>query len=131
MARIHAAAMRGTRPWSAGEFERLLGMPGVFAVGDGHGFALGRVILDEAELLTLAVDPGRRRRGLGRAALGQFHDIARSGRAERAFLEVDAENDAARALYLLEGYAETGRRRGYYTRAGAPPSDAVIMARAL
>ena len=53
MAALHARTMTTPRPWSREEFAALLGSPGVFAVGEPTGFALGRVVLDEAELLTL------------------------------------------------------------------------------
>lgn len=127
LARLHAAGMTGSRPWSRAEFADLLARSGVFAVGDAQGAALGRVILDEAELLTLVSHPAARRRGHGRAALAAFHSEALTRGAVSVFLEVDAANAPALALYRSCGYAQTGCRRGYYAHPGQPASDALTM----
>ena len=68
LAAIHADAMEVPGPWTAKDFTDLIAAPGTFLVPhpSTNGFALGRVVADEAELLTLAVSPTARRRGLGR-----------------------------------------------------------------
>ena len=96
-----------------------------------HGFALGRVIADEAELLTIAVHPEAQGAGIGKKLMSEFHTAAKSRGASRAFLEVADDNGAARALYLGAGYGESGRRVGYYNRAHSAPIDAITMERAL
>ena len=48
-----------------------------------------------------------------------------------AFLEVAADNAAAQALYARAGFAESGRRRGYYRRPDGSGLDALVMQRAL
>lgn len=131
MAAIHAAAFEQSRPWSAGEFASLLSHPGVFAVGDLRAFALVRVVLDEAELLTIATHPDAHRQGLARALMDTWQTEAARRGARRAFLEVALDNDAARALYASCGYIRTGLRPAYYPRTGAHAADAVIMARDL
>ncbi|MCM2563496.1 GNAT family N-acetyltransferase [Lutimaribacter sp. EGI FJ00015] len=131
LARLHAAAFTHPRPWAAREFAALLESPHVFAVGDGRAFALGRAIAGEAELLTIATDPAHRRHGLGRRTLDAFHAAACERGATTAFLEVAADNAAARALYAGAGYTQTGHRPGYYTPADGPNIDAIVMARAL
>jgi ribosomal-protein-alanine N-acetyltransferase len=131
MATLHAAAMTTPRPWSAAEFAALLGSPGVFAAGDARAFAMGRVILDEAELLTIATHPAHRRKGLARAALAAFESEARARGATVAHLEVAADNTPAVALYESAGYARTGLRRGYYRSADGRAVDALLMAKAL
>ena len=88
---------------------------------------MGRVVLDEVELLTLAVEPAARRQGLGRALLARFGVEAAAAGATRAFLEVATDNLPAIGLYASAGYRETGRRRGYYHPSGGAPVDAVIM----
>jgi len=129
MAACHARAFAGTgRAWSAGEFADLTDSPLVFATGGPLAFALGRVIADEAELLTLACDPAHRRRGLGRARLSAFEAEARARGAVTAFLEVAADNAPARALYAATGYAQVARRTGYY--AGGTV-DALILRKSL
>lgn len=131
LAAIHAAAMILPRPWSVAEFASLLSFPGTFATGAAQAFALGRVILDEAELLTLATHPDHRRQGLARAALSAFETEALDRGAATAFLEVAENNAPARALYCAAGYTVTGRRPGYYRTTGAAPVDALLMARLL
>lgn len=131
LAAIHAAAMVVPGPWSAATFEGFLGARGCVLVAEGRGFALGRVVVDEAELLTLAVDPDARRQGLGRRCLAGFErEAARLG-AARAFLEVAETNQPARALYRAGGYSEDGARRDYYAAADGHRIDAVLMSKAL
>lgn len=131
MARVHAASFTLPRPWSEAEIRALLVSPLVFALTEaGAGFLLGRVVADEAELLTLAVDPTARRAGLGRKLVAAFLAEATRRGAATAFLEVAAPNLAALALYRAMGFAETGRRRGYY-RGTEDIADAVVMGRPL
>ncbi len=129
LAALHDAAMTLPRPWSATEFAALRSMPGSVEIVRHGGIALGRVTADEAELLTIAVHPDARRRGLGADLLAAFHDAARRRGAGTAFLEVAETNAAARALYARAGYAAVGRRPGYYAEA-RPPVDAIVMSRA-
>ncbi len=131
VAALHAAGFTTPRPWSAAEIAGLLELPGVFLVGDARGFALGRAVLDEAELLTLVVAPAARRQGLGRALLAGFEAEARARGAGRAFLEVAADNGAALALYRQEGWSEDGRRRGYYRTPEGTQVDALLLSRRL
>jgi ribosomal-protein-alanine N-acetyltransferase len=53
---------------------------------------------------------------------------ARKAEARRLFLEVAESNGAAIALYKQTGFADVGRRKAYYVRAGAPPEDALMLA---
>jgi [ribosomal protein S18]-alanine N-acetyltransferase len=131
MAALHAAAMTVPRPWTEAEFAALLSTPGTFATGDATAFALGRAILDEAELLTIATHPDHRRLGLGRARLAAFEAEAAARGARTAHLEVAAGNAAALALYEGAGYARTGLRRGYYATASGPAADAILLAKPL
>lgn len=129
MATLYARAFPGGRAWSADEIAALAAAPG-FAVTAPTGFALGRAVAGEAELVTIAVDPAARRHGAGRALLADFEDSARSRGADRAFLEVAADNDAARGLYASAGWEETGRRIGYYARPKGAV-DALTMSKRL
>ena len=131
MAETHAAAFAPSRPWRREEFSDLLATPGCFAVGDAACFALVRVIAGEAELLTIATDPAYRRQGLARDRMAAWMDAAVTRGATRAFLEVAADNPAARALYRATGFTDTGKRPGYYSRPGLPAIDAVVMSRDL
>lgn len=129
MAVLYARAFPESRPWTAAEIAALLAAPG-FAVASEAGFALGRSVAGEAELVTVAVDPSARRAGRGRALLTAFEARARSLGADTAFLEVADDNVAALALYRASGWTETGRRRGYYHRKTGPV-DAVTMSKTL
>ncbi|WP_428547083.1 GNAT family N-acetyltransferase [Profundibacter sp.] len=95
------------------------------------GFALGREIAGETELLTLAVDPALQRQGHGRRLLTAFEAESRKRGATEALLEVAASNFAARSLYKLVGYRESGRRPLYYTPPQGEKIDAILMRKAL
>ncbi len=116
LAATHAAAFLQERPWSESEFASLLSGRGTILTGDAAAFAVGRVVLDEVEILTVATHPDHRRAGLARDRVVALLDMARSMGAAAAFLEVAADNDAACALYRDLGFHETGRRRSYYAR---------------
>lgn len=131
LARIHAAAFTQSRPWSTSEFASFIQDPACLVVGDVHGFALVRVVLDEAELLTIATHPEHQRQGLARLMMIEWQKAAQARGATRAFLEVAADNTAAFALYQSQGFVESGRRKGYYRRAGQPAVDAIVLARSL
>jgi len=131
MAGLHARAFTAPPPWSVSDFAALLARPEVFAVVREDGFALGRAIAGEAELLTLAVQPGARRRGVGRALLAGFLEEARMRGAARAFLEVGEDNLAARGLYAAAGFMRVGRRRGYLRTPEGVAADALVLARDL
>jgi ribosomal-protein-alanine N-acetyltransferase len=127
MAVLHAACFTTPRPWSAQEFADLLADPKTFALTHPQGLLLGRAVAGEAELLTLAVAPEARRHGLGRRLVQDFLTESQRRGAESAFLEVAASNRAARALYLAAGFAEAGKRRGYYHAPDGSRDDALIL----
>lgn len=130
LAALHEAAQDGERGWTAEEFAALLASPHVWLIAGGMSLLLARAVAGEAEVLTLATHPSARRRGRARALLADFERQALARGADRAFLEVAADNAPARALYLSAGWREAGLRRGYYPRAGGA-ADAVVMERAL
>jgi len=133
LAELHAAAFDA--PWPADDILRFAEDRGGFALAvdeDGAlaGFVLCRLIAGEAEVLTLAVRPAARRRGIARALLEAAFALA-TPTAESMFLEVAADNPGAVALYEGAGFETVGRRAGYYGRAGAGSVDALVMRRAL
>lgn len=95
------------------------------------GFILCRVAAGEGEILTFAVDPAYQRHGVGRQLLTFALAEAALAGARAVFLEVAADNEAARALYAQAGFAEIGLRPGYYTGGRATPVDAVTYRREL
>lgn len=127
MARLHAAAFEA--PWDAQHLTTLLAGPGVFAqIAEGDdgpiGFILARMAADEAEILTLAVEPQHWRQGVGSSLLTGAVSAAAAFGARSLFLEVAAENTEALGLYRQRGFVAVGHRKGYYDRGAA---DAVVM----
>lgn len=94
---------------------------------DPIGFALSRAVADEAEILTLALDPGMRGRGLS-APLLRHHlgALARAG-VRRVHLEVEEGNAPALALYRRHGFEQVGQRPGYYRQPDAPATGALVL----
>lgn len=123
LALIHGASFTRPRPWSASEFADLLADPKNFLIARSDGFILGRTVLDEAELLTLAVAPTARRHGTGRTLLAAFEAEAQARGAISAFLEVASDNQPARGLYDGAGWQQAGCRRNYY----APGIDGLVL----
>lgn len=122
-------------PWSDEEFAKLLEQPGVAGLmwtgTQPQGFILIRAVADEAEILTLAVAPEHRRRGVAAQLLEEACRMLRAGGTHRLFLEVADDNAAARGLYEKYGFAATGRRARYYDRGPHARVDAVVMTLAL
>ena len=132
LAALHEEAFPPAERWGAQAIGLLLDLPGHFALlateGDEPaGFAMGRAVADQAEVLTLAVRPAARRAGTGRALmLALAAEAARRGATE-LFLEVAEANVAARGLYGALGATRAGRRRAYYPDGG----DALVLRLAL
>jgi ribosomal-protein-alanine N-acetyltransferase len=131
MAAIHGACF--AKNWTAGELAQLVTAPGCLSLLASlspertQGLLIVRSAGDEAEILTLAVDPSRRRQGLARALLTAAIDALRKTGAKRLFLEVDEANEAARGLYQSLGAVAVGRRPRYYEHG----ADADIFSLAL
>ena len=141
---VHAELLAGmhkicfAEPWSARSMMEVLAMPGaegLIALDGGAlrpgadspgpaGLVLWGRVLDEAEILTIAVLPPWRRQGLGGLLLRAALEAAAAAGAESMFLEAAADNLAALALYERHDFQRIGLRKGYY--AGV---DAVTMRR--
>lgn len=127
MAFIHARAFDFPRSWSAEEIVTMIRAEGALVATAPEGFALGRAIAGEAEILTIAVLPEARRRGVGSRLLSGILDLARRSGATRAVLETAASNAPAIALYRAAGFGTAGRRPGYYLRADGGKDDALLL----
>lgn len=119
------------RGWSAADFAAFRDDPACVLVTRTEGFALARVVLDEAELLTIATAPDARRKGIARGLLSELLAQVTARGAGQIFLEVATDNAAARALYHAAGFAQAGRRAGYYPRPHGPAADALILRKPL
>ena len=124
LAAIHAAAFPPDEVWSANVISLHVGLPGGFGFIDARGgMILARTVMDEAEILTLAVLPDARRQGLGCDLLQAAMRRAAAADARTMFLEVAEDNASARRLYARHGFTEVGRRKRYY----ANGDDALVM----
>ena len=131
MAAIHAACFTTPRPWSAAEIASILDSTFAFVLTEPSGFLIGRVVAGEAELITLAVDPGARKRGTGGRLVDGFLAEAKARGGESVFLEVLASNLPAQSLYARKGFEQKGKRRGYYLSPEGERLDALVLARAI
>lgn len=95
------------------------------------GFAMLRLAADEAELITIAVDPKWRSKGVGVALMRAVFADLRMTPAKKLFLEVAADNPAALRLYAKLGFARLSERHGYYERPDGGKATAIVMARDL
>ena len=131
MAALHATSFE--RPWSASEFDKLLSNPAVFALSFANetpqGFALAWAAAGDSELLTIAVSPKARRKGLGAVLVEAVIAQAMVCGAQALILDVAEDNPAARTLYAKRGFVEVGRRKDYYLTSQGP-SDALTLRRA-
>jgi len=134
LAQIHAASFH--RGWGEGEFEQMLREQNTLLhrLREGStviGFSVSRIAADEAEILSIALEPGHRGRGLSRD-LFLTHLGHLAGRGVRTvFLEVEENNAPARKLYERAGFAVAGRRERYYKEAGGVELNALVMRRDL
>lgn len=90
------------------------------------GYAIYHIVIDEAEILNIAIDPAYQGKGYGRELLDYLVNVV-SKRAKRFFLEVRATNNAAIQLYDTVGFVEICLRADYYQTANGP-EDAILMA---
>lgn len=133
IAELHALLFEDA--WSKESIAEMLEHPGATAlVAQGGtpprplGFVIGRIAADEAEILTLAVAPWAQRLGIGRRMVEGLVRAVKRAEARRLHLEVAADNGAGLALYRKLGFAEVGRRKGYYVRKRGPSADALLLA---
>lgn len=92
------------------------------------GFAAFSRVMDEAELMNLAVDPAHRRQGIGRALIEEAGKRLVQAGVKRVFLEVRPSNKPALALYYSLGFAMQSLRKDYYRD---PNEDALVLCREL
>ena len=93
------------------------------------GFSLFSLVLDEACLLNIAVDPAHQGEGLGRHLLQQGLDRVKSLGAASCYLEVRESNEVARSLYRAFGFEVVGERPGYYPAANGREKALVMEVR--
>ena len=123
--------------WTRSQCAGILPMAGVSLIvardpdsGAAVGFSLSRTVVDESELLLIAVLPSRHRQGIGRMLLDDFMDRARADGVTRAHLEVRDGNPAVE-MYREAGFTQVGMRPGYYHAANGTRFDALTLSQAI
>jgi len=92
------------------------------------GFYIGELVIDEATLMDICVEPSEQGKGFGKKLLNQFIQQAKSKGALKIWLEVRAKNISAQMLYMNAGFIEISRRTGYYpSSSGFGYEDAIVM----
>ena len=124
-------------PWSIGQFKEEISNNGitrhylVACDSDHHiiGWAGAMCAAEgsDTDILTVAVDPDFRLRGIARHMMTSLIDWAYSKNSPKILLEVETKNLAAQALYISEGFEVIAERKDYYG-AGV---DALVMSRVL
>ena len=132
LARLHGSAF--FHGWSESELAAYISTPHktpLYVACDARRRIAGFMILQlasvEAELLSIVISPGWRSKGLGAALLRAGFDDLLTTPIERMFLEVDDANEAALKLYRRFGFAEVGKREGYYPLKDGTPATALVM----
>jgi ribosomal-protein-alanine N-acetyltransferase len=128
MAALHRAGFTTPPPWSEEAFAHLLARSDTLLETVDDGFALVRVTLDEAELLTVTTIPDARRRGIAARLIARLLDRAADAGATACFLEVAADNMPALRLYHRVGFREVGKRPRYYRASDGTTRDALVLA---
>ena len=118
-----------SQPWSeksvAGELDNPLALWLVAMEGDRlAGYVGSQTVMDETDMMNLAVAPQFRRQGVGKALVNALVASLKELGSRCLTLEVRDSNGPARALYAKLGFVEVGRRRGYYRD---PREDALIL----
>lgn len=120
-------------PWSMDSFSNeLTNAMTTYLVAEEDGDILGFVgmweVLGEGQITNVAVHTKARRRGIGQALIEALIDYSKAKNLEVLILEVRESNEAAKALYSLNGFKVIGERKNYYTQ---PTEDALLMALSL
>ena len=118
-------------PWSKeGFFTFLIKDESMFFVVEEKGKILGycsmQIVLDEGDILNVAVRRERQKEGIGYFLVDSMLMMAEARGVRTVHLEVREGNDAARRLYQRLGFTEDGLRKNYYTD---PLENAVLMTR--
>ena len=88
------------------------------------GYVGSQTVLDETDMMNVAVHPNFRRQGVARALILALTEELKNRGSHCRTLEVRASNDPARALYESLGFVLVGTRRNYYHN---PKEDALIL----
>jgi [ribosomal protein S18]-alanine N-acetyltransferase len=88
-----------------------------------------RVLYEQADIITLAVEPAFRRQGIGRELLARAMAESAALGASKMFLDVEDGNVTAVQLYEKYGFSVIHRRKHYYRQKDGSFTDALVMTR--
>ena len=111
------------KPWSADDF-RDLKNSGCEIIMSENGFIVYRIAVDEAEIITIGVNPEMRRQGIASAMIGIIEKTLLNQGIKKIFLEVATTNTPAQKLYENMGFKVVGLRPKYYDGV-----DAILMSK--
>ncbi len=120
LAELHSKCFP-SKPWAADDFSALK-KSGCDIIASQNGFIVYRVIIDEAEIITIGVHPDARRSGIAAAMLGIMENDLKKRGVKNIFLEVAENNTPAIGLYQQNGFVKCGKRPKYYDGI-----DAILM----
>ena len=119
-------------PWSLESLELMLTEQASALVALEDGRVLGYVgmmcVLDEGQIINVAVHPDARRCGVGRSLMQAAEAYAKERGIVFLSLEVRESNFAARSLYSSLGWEEQGIRKGFYSH---PVENACVMTKSI
>ena len=126
-------AVNFSSPWKEEDFQNMCARPEFCQVvaelsGRVIGYACARTVLDEADILTIAVAESDRSHGIGGGLLKNLKTICADRGIARLQLEVRESNACARHVYERDGFMIDGKRPGFYSK---PVEDAILMSCAL
>lgn len=113
------------KPWTENDFAELK-QSGCEIISSENGFIVWRVVLDEAEIITIGVHPTQRGNGIAEAMLVLAENEIKKSGVKKIFLEVAENNTPAYNLYTKYGYEKIGVRPKYYYGI-----DAILMEKKL
>ena len=130
---VEIERLSNSHPWTERNFHEALASGYLCIVARDHGavcgFAVARMLVDEAELLLIAVTPAMRRQGIALLLWIELAERLKASGARTVYLEVRESNLSAQAFYRTRGFTQSGIRPKYYPN-GARDSereDAVLM----
>ena len=116
LAELHALCF--AKPWTQENFLQILSLPTTIGYGNDKAFILCSDLTQDIEILTLAVLPSERRKGIATLLLKEIQNLVIKQNKNNIFLEVNATNIPAQQLYLKCGFIQTGKRKNYYHENG-------------
>ena len=111
------------RPWSPDDFHDLK-KSGCEIIMSQNGFIVYRIVVDEAEIITIGVNPEMRRQGIASAMIKIIEKTIKNQGVKKIFLEVASNNIPAQKLYENHGFNQVGLRPKYYDGI-----DAILMSK--